>query len=195
MGKADKIMERIKTTIVNRWIISNIIEEKDRELYEYGIEITIEYFINIFTTVIIALVTGEILSCIAMMASFMSLRSYAGGVHASSFRRCYMYSSMVILMSLVLIRYDLLNIWIYRIAAIINTVYLFIMPPAESENRRVTDKEREVYRCKEKVLLLCINLSALLCAVMELIRIEKGFESTLIITGISVLISHNKRRT
>lgn len=187
------MLSYLKTYIVNSWIEGKIIEEEDRELYEYGIEITIEYLFNLITTIILALITGEIISCVFMYISFMILRSYAGGVHAKTFIRCYIYSSLVILVTLILIRFELVDIWIYRGAALFYLIYLWITEPVESKNRKVNEREKEVFRRREKLVLLIIMFVSVIAIFTEFVKIEKGLESTLIITGISSVVCFFER--
>lgn len=175
----------LKKHIVKSWIEGRIIEEGDKELYEYGIEITIEYFFNIITTIVLALITKEVISCIFMYVSFMMLRSYSGGIHAGTFLRCYIYSSLVLFVTLLLIKYGLINIWIYRVAALISILYLWGTEPVESENKEVNERERAVFRRKEKIIILVIAAISIVAIFIGFVKIEKGLESTLVIAGIS----------
>ena len=140
--RGDGLIEEIKKRIVNKWILQSLIQADDRELYEYGVELTLESVINNSTTIFLALMTGEIFPCLCFYISFMLLRSYSGGAHARNFIRCYCYSSLTILSVLVLIKYDAVDIWIYRILVIISTIYLFVTQPVASENKEVTGKEQ-----------------------------------------------------
>lgn len=175
----------LKTHIVNSWIKGKLIEEEDRELYEYGIEITVEYIINVITTIILALITGEIVPCIFMYVSFMVLRSYSGGIHAKTFLMCYFYSTLIILITLIFIRFGLVNIWIYRGFAFISLVYLWITEPEESENKIVSEREKEVYRHRERIVISIILFISIIAIFTGFVKIEKGLESTLIVAGIS----------
>lgn len=183
----------IKTHIVNGWIDRKLIEEEDRELYEYGIEITVEFIVNIITTIILALITREIIPCIFMYGSFMVLRSYSGGIHAKTFIRCYFYSTLVILVTLIFIRFGLVNIWVYRGFALVNLVYLWRTEPVESENKVVNEREKVVFRHKEKIVMSVILFISVIAIFSGFVKIEKGLESTLIVAGISSVVCFFKR--
>lgn len=175
----------LKKHLVKNWIEERIIDEGDKELYEYGIEITIEYFFNIITTIVLALITKEVISCIFMYVSFMMLRSYSGGIHARTFFRCYIYSSLVLFVTLILIKYGMINIWIYRVAAFVSILYLWRTKPVESENKEVNERERAVFRKKEKIIISIIAAISIVAIFIGFVKIEKGLESTLVIAGIS----------
>lgn len=183
----------LKSHIVNSWIEGNLIREEDRELYEYGIEITTEYVLIILTTIFLAAVTGELISCSFMFLSFMTLRSYSGGVHAKNFIRCYIYSTMVIFVTLILIRFELIDIWIYRGIALFSLFYLWITKPVESENKEVSEPERVVFRRREKMILAFVTFISVIAILTGFVKIEKGLESTLIIAGISSSICYLKQ--
>lgn len=187
------MVHMIKNRIVNNWIKENVIGEEDRELYEYGVEITVEYAINLFTTVLIVVIMQEIISGIFMYASFMMLRSYSGGVHAKSFKRCYLYSSMVILITLLLIRFNIISIWIYRGVGVVSCLYLWFTEPIASENKEVNEKEKRFFIKKEKNIIIYIVIISIVAFFMGFAKIEKGLESTLIIAFISCILARLKK--
>lgn len=191
--RGDGLIEEIKKRIVNKWILQSLIQADDRELYEYGVELTLESVINNSTTIFLALMTGEIFPCLCFYISFMLLRSYSGGAHARNFIRCYCYSSLTILSVLVLIKYDAVDIWIYRILVIISTIYLFVTQPVASENKEVTGKEQVFFSHRKRVILFGIILFILVAIFLGFAKIEKGLESTVIITGISGFVVFLKK--
>lgn len=183
-------MQKLKKSIVNRWIANGVIDEEDRELYEYGIEITIEHLINVITCTVLAIITGEILAYVVLILSFMKLRNYAGGIHASSFVKCYVCSTLVILAALLFIKYKLISILIYRMVASISTIYLFVCQHGETENRVVSEMERKVYSRKKRIILICLIILIGVVAIFNLVEIEKGIESAIIISGVSVWMNY-----
>lgn len=187
------MLHLLKKRIVNGWIADCIISEEDRELYEYGVEITVEYIINIITTILIAILTKEIIACAFMYISFMFLRSYSGGIHAKSFLRCYIYSSLVIFISLILIKLNLINIWIYRFCGMAGALYLWFTKPVASKNKEVSEKEKKFFCKKEKNIITYIIIISIVAFFIGFVKIEKGLESTLIIAFVSNILTIIKR--
>ena len=183
------IMNKIIGLMINRWIKNNVIDEDERELYEYGLIITIEYTLNLMTTILIAHYTDEWWACLFLYGSFMKLRSFSGGVHAKTFLRCYIYSSLVILVSLLLIKYNLISIWIYRLGALIGGIYLIYTNPVPSENKPLDEDEIECFTKKEKNIIYIMMLISIIAIFAGFDKIEKGIDSTFIIAAISVVIS------
>ena len=183
------IINRIKTTLVSKWINESVIEEEEKELYEYGIEVTIEYMVNIITTIIIAFLTNEIISCLFFYGSFKVLRSFSGGVHAKTFFRCYIYSSLVILSTILLIKFEIVSIMIYRIGALVSIIYLLMTKPVASENKEIDEKEKKFFENKEKKIILIIIIISSIAFFGGFVKIEKALDSTFIISAGSIVLA------
>lgn len=181
------MIQYAKKKIVERWIDRSMIEAEDRELYEYGIEITIETILNVITTILIIILTKEFISGIVLYVSFMQLRPYAGGIHANTFKKCYICSATIITVTLLLIRYNVVEISVYRCLSLAALIYMFMFQSVESENRKVSEDERKVFTKKEKVILICILIGIIFANYRGYVKIEKGLESTCIITAAGML--------
>lgn len=183
------VMDKIAGFMVSRWIKNKVIDEEDRELYEYGLIVTIEYGFNLMTTILIAYFTNEWLACLFFYGSFKELRSFCGGVHAKTFLRCYFYSTIVILVSMLLIKYNLISMWVYRVGALICGSYLMFTNPVPSENKPLDEEEIECFTKKEKNIILVMMIISIVAIFGGFDKIEKGIDSTFIISAISVVIA------
>ena len=183
------IMNKFTGFIINRWIKNKVIDEEDRDLYEYGMVVTIEYAINLMTTVLIAYFTNEWFACLFFYGSFKELRSFCGGVHAETFLRCYIYSTLVILVSMLLIKYNLISIWIYRAGALVCAIYLTYTNPVPSENKPLNEDEIDFFTKREKDIILVIMIISIIAFYFGFDKIEKGLDSTFIVSAASVVIA------
>lgn len=175
------MIEKIAAGIAEGWIKNKMINTCDKEIYEYGIILTFEYIASLLTTALIAIFTQEIPACIVFYISFATLRSYAGGIHAKNFLRCYIYSTAIILMSLLLIRFNIIDILVYRIVYTIAFAYLLSSQPIDSENKRVDDEEKHIFGIRKKKILIIMSVLVLICIGFNFLNLEKALESAVII--------------
>ena len=74
-----------------------IIKEEEQGLYQYGISNGLVILLNVFTALMIGLLSGHLVTAIVFTLFFMMLRSYSGGYHSDSRLFCYVTSSAVLL--------------------------------------------------------------------------------------------------
>ena len=79
---------------------NNSIMQDEAEIYEFGIKQMLNVCLNVITTISIGVIMGQVLQSIVLMISFMMLRTYAGGFHASTPARCYLLTIITIIVSL-----------------------------------------------------------------------------------------------
>lgn len=184
------MLDKISTKIVNNWIESNIIDISDKEVYEYGIVITIEYLASLITTAIIAIFSGEIIASATFYVGFKYLRSYAGGIHAKTFLGCYISSSLIILISVLLIKYNYISIFVYRICGLLASVYLINTRPVDNENKRASKEEKLKFNRSKNIVLLIISLIILISVLHNISIVEKSLESAVIIVSICCIFAY-----
>ena len=75
---------------ISSFCISNgVISEQDREKYDYCYEILLSSVLNIFSVVMIGLVTGFLAQAVCFMLVFALLKNTVGGYHADSHLACF----------------------------------------------------------------------------------------------------------
>ena len=84
-----------------------VIEEKNGEVYHFGLEMAIAMFLNLITTIMIGLLFRMLLESLVFLALFIPLRSYAGGFHASNHFKCFWLSQFSVIAVFCLVRYFL----------------------------------------------------------------------------------------
>ncbi len=68
--------------VVDYFIQNNIIKEKDKELYLYGLQQGAFILVNIVTTLLIGYAFDMIWQSVVFMVAYLPLRAFAGGYHA-----------------------------------------------------------------------------------------------------------------
>ena len=100
-----KIAERLTQQLENE----NVIIHEKRELYRYGFQNGLILTLNFLTSIIVGVALGEVLSSILLLAAYIPLRSYAGGYHSNTSGRCYIVSTLIMIVWICLIKFKLLS--------------------------------------------------------------------------------------
>ena len=103
-------MERLAIKFVNRLISSSIIKKEDAEIYIYGFKEIVFVALNLITTIFIGLIFNKIFEVILFMVTYIPIRVYAGGYHARTQIRCYIFSVLMLISVLYILKLNLLKI-------------------------------------------------------------------------------------
>ncbi|MGO5066800.1 accessory regulator AgrB [Clostridium sporogenes] len=146
----------ISEKIVDKLIDGNIIESEDKDLYTYGFHQGFLIIFNILTAIAIGLLFKMVWESLVFLMAYIPLRSYAGGYHARTPLRCYMFSLIIIIMVLLGIRFIYWNSIICIIVTFCAASIIFALQPVEDENKPLDKKERVVYKKRTKSILLVL---------------------------------------
>lgn len=91
------MIRKLSALISSRFIKNNIISENAKEVYQYGIEITISSFIGFTITCIIGLLLHAFIQTMIFYITFVLLRSMTGGYHAKTYLKCNFIFSIITL--------------------------------------------------------------------------------------------------
>lgn len=92
------------------------IQSDNRELYRYGIQQGLTMIMNLATTLLIGLLCGMLWQSIVFYMAYIPLRSYAGGYHAKTPIRCYLFSIAMMFACFHLYVYFCLHQWLTTIS-------------------------------------------------------------------------------
>ena len=150
-------MEKLSRKVIARFCASGTIQEDDRELYEYALNILLTGVLHFLLSLLIGLSLGMIKESLALFGSFFVIRKFAGGFHAAKPWQCYLFSiatnaALLLLMKFLLKQTDVL----FYVCLVFPLPFIFLLSPAESPNKPLSAKEKKVYRL----------LSAILCCVL-----------------------------
>jgi len=95
------VSERITQLLVNNLII----EEKQYDLYLYSIKSLFGNVLNIITCLSLGIICNEIAKAIIFLVIMVPLRSSVGGYHLKNSLACYVASSILVFICLVIPRY------------------------------------------------------------------------------------------
>lgn len=146
------MFSKMAETITQKLEENNTIQSENREIYRYGFQQGFTILLNIVTIVIIGLVLKSLLQALLFMMFYFPLRSYAGGFHAKTAIRCYVYSMVIIVMILLAIRFAPITNLIYTIITVISSVVILSLAPVQDHNKPLDQTERKVYKVRTLIV-------------------------------------------
>ena len=133
---------------------NNAFKSEDRAIYQYGIQQGLSIMLNLSTALLLGIVTGMTWESIIFSAAYMLLRRYAGGFHAKTPARCYIYSSAMVLLALLGIKYVFDSILISICMFIVGSLIIFLFSPVEDKNKPLDAAEQLVYQKRTRFYLI-----------------------------------------
>lgn len=167
-------MNYITDLIVQFMLKHSVIEAEDAEIYKFGFNQLIFISINLITTVIIGILFSMLFESIIFLVSYTVVRVYAGGYHAKTQFRCYIISSLFIVLALLGVRYINWEGFASIIAITIAAVIIFKLSPVETKNKPLDDIETKIYKTKSRQRIVTIYA---LCIVTRFLNYETTFKS------------------
>lgn len=162
-------MIRKAANILSKWLLkTGAISENDLELYEYGIYSFLFTLIPLLAVIVLSFPFHMTFESVLFIIPFIFLRKFTGGFHFSSALPCALVSIVILSAFLLTIKTLILSSQ-YTPAYI--AVYLSLIPiaafsPIDSANRRLTPKEKRIFR--KIAILLGLFFAALFTLFMLL---------------------------
>lgn len=143
-------------------------DDKDTfELYEYAIYIILSGLFHVLTILVLGICFNMLIESLVFYGSFISIRKFAGGYHAKTPSRCYLFSVSVSIAVLCLIKAiyiyysSSLIIWLLLIE-LVCAIFIFFVSPLESDNKPLDEKEERIYRIVARWIVTILFLVSVL---------------------------------
>ncbi len=162
------ISERLTISLIE----SSVIDKEDEDLYQYGILQGFRIILNIFTALIIGLIFGKLAEIAVFMLAYIPLRSYAGGFHAKTPLRCYIFSVVMLCVISIGLQKVFFSDMVLYIISVVSAVGVFILSPIEDKNKPLDGAEIRVFKKRARIILAA---ELLLCAVFGFFSISSLF--------------------
>lgn len=165
------------------------LDEDMKEIYKYGIEITISSLLNVVLVLLCAVFTGDIINGITYLICLIPMRSYCGGYHASTYLKCNT-AMLVTFISVITVNFIITQlvgheIIVLAVLDILAFVPIWLFAPVKNPNKELDDKKARKCRCISVILYIFWSMTG-----YALIVADCMYGSIIIITltAISVLI-------
>lgn len=93
------MLDKLATTIVNCMYNHCSFPDRRKAVYVYGCKLAISTLVSTCTILLMAFFLGETIYGISFIMIFVSLRLFLGGLHASTYRNCFLISNATFLLS------------------------------------------------------------------------------------------------
>lgn len=146
----------VKTT--NRFVANQIIDETQRDVYEYSFEVLFSDIAYGIVLVITALLFRCGLATVFFLAGFIPLRQLAGGYHASTYKKCHLvfWCNQMLMIAC----YYMVPEQFYQLGAcvfsVLTCILVFALAPVANENKPLTEKEKKRFFILSRVAALII---------------------------------------
>lgn len=160
-------MEKVAKSLTDYIIGKGMIENEDREIYEYGFQITTEVGLFILFCLVTTLYLHMYIEAIMFFVIFAPLRSYAGGLHLEKYHSCLILSCLTFCGVLLIVKYIQVSFYFSFIVLLILEYWVFCLYPVENLNRKVDDEENRYFKKKLVAFLLLDLLIAIACIILH----------------------------
>lgn len=165
-----KLAHKIGNNLVN----SQIIKAEDIEIYIYGINQILVSILNIASALILGAIFGVFYEIAVFMAAYIPLRTFAGGYHAKTPLRCYVFSMIMLAIVSVSLRYFCIADEAYYVILVISIVVILILSPVEDKNKSVNEIEYKIY-IKRTAIIVATEFAIYL--ILKFVRLDNLSEA------------------
>lgn len=175
-----KTSEAVALWLEKEGVVSN----ERRNLYAYATYSMLFGLLPFLFAIIWGIVFSMLKEALLLILPFMLIRKFSGGYHLDSPGHCIIFSNILIAVSLALIKFFFCNEYTFTLTVLVISavVSLCLLSPIDSEARRLSSKEKRLFRKIARI----ISLSAL---VMYLIMQCCGLHNIGIPFGVGVLLA------
>lgn len=163
------IFARLSHKIGDNLVRSNVIKEEDAEIYIYGINQILVSVLNVSSALIIGWIFGVVLEIAVFMAAYIPLRTFAGGYHAKTPLRCYIFSIIMLIVVSNCIKYLFLVDLLFFFVLTAGILIVILLSPVEDKNKPLDKTEHTIY--KRRVIFITI-LELAICLLIMLIGLD-----------------------
>lgn len=178
-------MKRWSKKLVRYIIEAGVASEELAEIYQYGFQMGLEMLVCFSVCFILALCLHMIPQFIVVSIIFILLRSYAGGIHLSSFGACFVCSVFVQTAILIVNDFYVSSLKISWFVIGISTILIWLATPIGNINREMSNAEKG--HCKKVIQKSLIGI-IVVSAILTILNMKKAI-SLVAITVLVVLIS------
>lgn len=161
------MIEKINSRIINFFVHKNFIKGEERDLYEYALTALTSSILHMVTITILGVCFNMLIESIVFYGSFISIRKFAGGYHAKTPIRCYLFSIISSIIVLCLIKLfnsvSIIFTYVLIMLELLFVVLILLISPLDTENNPLTEQEKKIYRMLTSIISILIFIISALC--------------------------------
>lgn len=156
MKVVDDMIQKIVDTLIDKQLKNHAMTDEDEKIYRYGYVLLCEVVLNLVIALAIGIVFSKTKAVMFFLGAYIPLRSFCGGWHADKIWKCTVISNVILLVQV----YSIENILKYLsirgmlVIFFLNMVCVFLAAPVETEMKKISQDEKQIYRRKIKLILV-----------------------------------------
>lgn len=181
------MIKYLSDNITDFFYSNKIIEEEDREIYVYGLQLIISTIIGITLILVLGLIINKLFYSIIFLISFIPIRMYSGGYHASSYVKCNLTLISLYLVTMSAVIYTP-SVYVIKISTIMVIITIYIVlkyAPVDNENKKLTENRKKI---NKRITLFILSAFYLIGMVMYKINIQLFYTIIVTMFLVSILI-------
>ncbi len=183
----DVILNRITSFLAN----DDDIDEERLEVIRYGLEILLLKIVFYITSIALGILMHSFWECLIFLISLSSIRTLAGGYHADTRMKCFIESMcmlMAILAALKVFQESSFSYVVLSLVAFASVTVIWVLCPIDTENKRLTSKERKILRIKTRSVLIIETVICLSAYLLDYDKAACTIMLALIVTAVLMVI-------
>ena len=176
------MINKLSSLISSKFVEHNIISKSVKDVYRYGIEITISSIIGFVITCLIGLLFRMLMQTMLFYVIFILLRSMTGGYHAKTYLKCNFIFSIITLFIVTFSKaaYEMQITFGILTLLFLPSIAIFIwIAPVENVNKPIKAEKRVYWKSISIVTSVLLYLLSLL-----LYKSQHTLEATVIVITI-----------
>lgn len=169
-----------------------VISPDEVEIVEYGLENLGSSMLGMLITLAIGFYFDFFFGSFLLWLLIFPLRKNAGGFHARTKGRCLLFSTALLLVSIICfvqIEWPVIG---HILIVAISTVVIFTMAPVENNNKHLDQAEQKVYRKRTRMILMLECMLFIFALVLDLKGLVVVIAIDFFIVSISLLAGRIK---
>lgn len=163
------------------------------ELYEYAVYIVLSAVFHILTTIVIGVCFNLVFESVLFYLSFIAIRKFAGGYHSKTPAMCYVFSIImtvsVLILLKVLVMYNNLYLQIFTfMCGILSVIVIIILSPLDNENNLLSDKEKHIYKIISIINTCVLFIIASVIIIFDLLSIGLSIYFGILISALVLIM-------
>lgn len=189
------MLTKLSQIIVDFFVKEDVVSEEQREIYQYGIELSVSTLMGLFIVLAIGVLSRRFTESVIFYIVFCLTRAFCGGFHAHSHLLCKVTFICVLILVLVMdLVLDNIEIYYWFVLYLYSLTIVYAFAPVENPNKRLTSYDKK--RCKIiSIIFMVVWLVAMILfysfgsELYHIVALTLFFVANLMLLG-----KYNKRR-
>lgn len=186
------MIEKVAKQLFDTQCRCGMLDEKERNLYEYAYNLLICRVIVYLLIVVLGICLGSLKEIIVFLLAFIPLRQYAGGIHLEKTEKCIVVSGVLVCVVGIYLREVSVPTFATFLLWIVAMGCIFSLSPVGCRNKKLDLIERMVYKKRLRILLWIECLIICLTFMIGYSWVSKGMMLAHIILSISLILGYFK---